>query len=85
MLNVCALHYNPSSGRLISGSWDHTARVWTRKAKTVGKDGGAALSTGSGAKEWVCEHTLNGHEEAVWGVAAVHGASNGVSYITGRC
>lgn len=27
-LNVCALKYNDSLGKLLSGSWDRTARIW---------------------------------------------------------
>jgi phospholipase A-2-activating protein len=29
-LNVCVLDYSPRSKKLVSGSWDHTARVWSR-------------------------------------------------------
>ena len=65
-LNVCALDYSKERGCLISGSWDHTARVWTR----------------DGAK-WSTSVTLLGHEEAVWAVAVIAGASQDFSYITG--
>lgn len=50
---------------MISGSWDRTARVWSR------------ASSGSDAREeedgqgWKCEIVMEEHEEAVWGVLAI--------------
>lgn len=29
-LNVCTLTYSSTLKKLVSGSWDHTARVWSR-------------------------------------------------------
>ncbi|OCF44900.1 hypothetical protein I317_01179 [Kwoniella heveanensis CBS 569] len=53
-LNVCTLAYSRKLKKLISGSWDHTARVWSRKEG-----------------RWNSDLLLEGHEEAVWGVAIV--------------
>ncbi|WVF65690.1 hypothetical protein IAT40_000421 [Kwoniella sp. CBS 6097] len=64
-LNVCSLAYSRKLKKLISGSWDHTARVWSRIEG-----------------QWRSEALLEGHDEAVWGVAIIDdGARNG-SYLT---
>lgn len=55
-LNVSTLAYSTKRRKLVSGSWDRTARVWRH-----------AASTG----EWECELVLEGHEEAVWGVLPI--------------
>jgi WD40 repeat protein len=66
-LNVCTLAYSPVLEKLVSGSWDHTARVWSR-------------ATG----EWKCELILEGHVEAVWGVAAIDGGDRRGCFLSGK-
>lgn len=65
-LNVCTLRYSATCRKLISGSWDHTARIWSRQ----------------GAK-WEMELVLEGHIEAVWGVAIVEAGPSRGCYLTG--
>jgi len=66
-LNVSTLEYSIKRQKLISGSWDKTARIWSR-SDTEEKDG----------QGWVCEIVLEEHEEAVWGVLAIDsGPSDG--------
>lgn len=56
-LNVSTLQYSPKRQKLISGSWDRTARIWA--------------PPGPSSKEWECVKVLEEHEEAVWGVLAI--------------
>jgi phospholipase A-2-activating protein len=65
-LNVCTLSYSATCRKLISGSWDHTARIWSRR----------------GAK-WEVELVLDGHDEAVWGVAIVEAGPSRGCFLTG--
>jgi hypothetical protein len=59
---------------LISGSWDRTARVWSRSRPS--SEGDAAQEEEKG--EWQCELVMEEHEEAVWGVLAIdNGPSEG--------
>lgn len=54
--------------KLISGSWDKTARIWSRAHPEEEEHG----------QGWKCEMVLEEHEEAVWGVLAVDtGPSDG--------
>lgn len=68
-LNVCTLAYSSSYRRLISGSWDLTARVWS-------------CDRGDN-KGWGSELVLEGHEAAVWGVAVVDAGPRRGCYLTG--
>jgi WD40 repeat protein len=68
-LNVCALEYNQASKRLMSGSWDFTARLW---------------SEGEGEELWSTEIVLEGHQAAVWGVEFVQNSAHRGSYLTGE-
>lgn len=69
-LNVSTLHYSTKRRKLISGSWDKTARIWGRPDASA--DAGAD-SDNNRVKfgEWECEMVLEGHDEAVWGVLAI--------------
>ncbi|KAK8843426.1 hypothetical protein IAR55_007083 [Kwoniella newhampshirensis] len=51
--------------KLISGSWDRTARVWAH-----------------GSGEWKSELVLEGHDQAVWGVAVVEEGPKEGCYLT---
>nr|XP_031862293.1 uncharacterized protein CI109_002258 [Kwoniella shandongensis]KAA5529365.1 hypothetical protein CI109_002258 [Kwoniella shandongensis] len=64
-LNVCALNYSQTRRKLISGSWDQTARVWSRESG-----------------EWNCDLILEGHDQAVWGVAIVEEGPKEGHYLT---
>ncbi|WWC91345.1 uncharacterized protein L201_006288 [Kwoniella dendrophila CBS 6074] len=64
--NVCTLHYSTKHKKLISGSWDQTARVWSKSPN----------------EEWTCEAVLEGHEQAVWGVAIIDEGPKLGCYIT---
>ncbi|GAA5829533.1 hypothetical protein JCM11251_000195 [Rhodosporidiobolus azoricus] len=56
--NVCALRCSTDGNRIVSASWDLTARVWTWKGNVgEGEMGG-----------WDCENVLVGHAAAVWDV-----------------
>ena len=65
-LNVCTLAYSSALNKLVSGSWDHTARIWSRT-----REG------------WTCELVLDGHDEAVWGVAAIDEGVKKGCFLTG--
>jgi WD40 repeat protein len=66
-LNVSTLEYSVKRQKLISGSWDKTARIWSRSS--------TKQENGQG---WECEIVLEEHEEAVWGVLAIDsGPSDG--------
>ena len=65
-LNVSTMHYSPKRRRLISGSWDRTARVWAA-AQQENPDAGLEQK----AEGWETELVLEAHEEAVWGVLAI--------------
>lgn len=56
MHNVCCLHPSQDGRRLISGSWDCTARIW---------------NTESSSSSWETAHVLSEHGAAVWDVLAV--------------
>nr|XP_019047918.1 hypothetical protein I302_04538 [Kwoniella bestiolae CBS 10118]OCF26848.1 hypothetical protein I302_04538 [Kwoniella bestiolae CBS 10118] len=64
-LNVCTMSYSRKTRKLISGSWDQTARVWSK-------------SSG----EWDCETVLEGHDQAVWGVAIIDEGPKEGCYLT---
>ncbi|WWC97833.1 hypothetical protein V866_004720 [Kwoniella sp. B9012] len=66
-LNVCTMSYSTKRKKLISGSWDQTARIWSRSLVS---------------KEWVCERVLEGHEQAVWGVAIIDEGPKANCYLT---
>ena len=67
-LNVSTLEYSVKRQKLISGSWDKTARIWSRAHPGEEEDG----------QGWKCEMVLEEHEEAVWGSLAVDtGPSDG--------
>jgi WD40 repeat protein len=67
-LNISTLQYSPKRQKLISGSWDRTARVWSRSEVGDEDDG----------QGWRCEIVMEEHEEAVWGVLAIDsGPSDG--------
>lgn len=66
-LNVSTLDYSTKRRKLISGSWDKTARIWSKS--TTGTESGEG--DGGGESEWGCEMVLEGHDEAVWGVLAI--------------
>ncbi|WVQ64045.1 uncharacterized protein L199_002204 [Kwoniella botswanensis] len=66
-LNVCTLSYSTKRKKLISGSWDQTARIWSRSLES---------------REWVCERVLEGHEQAVWGVAIIDEGPKANCYVT---
>ncbi|TYJ55282.1 hypothetical protein B9479_004001 [Cryptococcus floricola] len=68
-LNVCALSYSSKQQKLISGSWDTTARVWSREKTQCGE------GEGQGYGEWKTDVVLEGHEQAVWDVAVVEGST----------
>ena len=68
-LNVCALVYDQTSKKLLSGSWDSTAIVW---------------SEGEKEGEWSAEVILKGHEAAVWGVAFVQDFAHRGNFLTGE-
>lgn len=66
-LNVSTLEYSIKRQKLISGSWDKTARIWS-KSTSEEEDG----------QGWECEMVLEEHEEAVWGVLGIDsGPSDG--------
>lgn len=76
-LNVCTLAYSAKQGRLISGSWDRTARIWSREQASDAK------RTEPEASGWLCEAVLDGHDEAVWGVAIIDEGPKEGLYLTG--
>lgn len=63
-LNVSTMNYSSKRQKLISGSWDRTARIWGRASSTENKE----EREGGG---WECMAVLEEHEEAVWGVLAI--------------
>ncbi|ORX39005.1 WD40-repeat-containing domain protein [Kockovaella imperatae] len=75
-LNVCTLSYSPQRSRLISGSWDKTARVWKKHDLIDHDESNEAL--------WATELLLEGHVEAVWGVAIVEEGPKAGHYLTGE-
>ncbi|OCF54428.1 hypothetical protein L486_07976 [Kwoniella mangroviensis CBS 10435] len=66
-LNVCTMSYSTKRKKLISGSWDQTARIWSRSLES---------------REWVCERVLEGHEQAVWGVTIIDEGPKANCYLT---
>lgn len=71
-LNVSTLQYSAKRQKLISGSWDRTARIWSRsrsqsKSDDIEQQEGDEEASGG----WECELVMEEHEEAVWGVLAV--------------
>jgi WD40 repeat protein len=58
------MNYSSKRQKLISGSWDRTARIWGRTSSTENK----GERRGGG---WECIAVLEEHEEAVWGVLAI--------------
>ena len=92
-LNVCTLAYSRQRRRLISGSWDKTARVWgdRRAASTTSPtppapDPSQAETEPETGEEigWEREVVLEGHDEAVWGVAIVDEGPKEGCYLTGK-
>ncbi|GAA5890265.1 hypothetical protein JCM6882_008775 [Rhodosporidiobolus microsporus] len=66
--NVCAIKCARDGKRLVSASWDLTARVWRWRA---------AAAAGEGAEgEWECENVLVGHGAAVWDVLLLEKEEN---------
>ncbi|PRQ73969.1 hypothetical protein AAT19DRAFT_15536 [Rhodotorula toruloides] len=59
--NVCALHASRDGKRMVSASWDGTARVWRRRKAQEGHEE-------EGEGEWMCERVLADHGAAVWDV-----------------
>jgi phospholipase A-2-activating protein len=74
-LNVSTLHYSSKRQKLISGSWDRTARVWSRSER---RDGSEVVEEGG----WECELVMEEHEEAVWGVLAIDTGPNEGCWLT---
>jgi len=70
-LNVCTLAYSPKRRKLLSASWDYTARVWAQHGE-------------SADSEWKCELVLDRHEQAVWGIAAVDEGKHDGCILTGE-
>jgi WD40 repeat protein len=61
--NVCAVSALGDGKRIVSASWDMTARVWEFKEGSEGREGEEG-----GKGEWECERVLVGHGGAVWDV-----------------
>ncbi|GAA5953867.1 hypothetical protein JCM3765_000673 [Sporobolomyces pararoseus] len=51
--NVCSLHVNKKSNKLLSASWDMTVRIWYFETST---------------QQWECRMVLKDHGAAVWDV-----------------
>lgn len=67
-LNVATMHFSTKRRKLISGSWDRTARVWQPTTTSEESNENSGRGSGSG---WDTELVLEQHEEAVWGVMAI--------------
>ncbi|WVQ75434.1 hypothetical protein IAR50_005059 [Cryptococcus sp. DSM 104548] len=75
-LNVCALSSSSNRQKLISGSWDMTARVWSKEERQSVEGEGDV-----GGGQWKTDVVLEGHEQAVWDVAFAEGSAEG-TYLT---
>lgn len=59
---------------MISGSWDKTARIWSRSILGEEEEGDG--------QRWKCEIVMEEHEEAVWGVLAIDTGPNEGCWLT---
>ena len=91
---MCTLEYSKKRRKLISGSWDKTARVWAyhgTEALSVTKPLAAEKVSGDGRDasqdkmgSWETELILEGHDEAVWGVTVIGEGPRDGCYLTGE-
>ncbi|GAA5970030.1 hypothetical protein JCM11641_000240 [Rhodosporidiobolus odoratus] len=70
--NVCAIRCSREGRRIVSASWDMTARVWEWRNGL-----GEGMDEDSKGK-WECERVLVGHGAAVWDVLLLEGKENAV-------
>jgi phospholipase A-2-activating protein len=77
-LNVSTLEYSLKRQKLISGSWDRTARVWSKVNPDVGGDDCSEKEKDG----WECEMIMEEHQEAVWGVLAIDQGPNEGCWLT---
>ncbi|CDR47896.1 RHTO0S15e03378g1_1 [Rhodotorula toruloides] len=73
--NVCALHASKDGTKMVSASWDGTARVWERRREEEAREEGEE-------GEWTCERVLADHGAAVWDVLMLEEGGGGDSVLT---